>query len=107
MRAAAVQMDSNADRDENLARAEALVRAADADGAVLIALPERFALRGTPDDYERTADHAFVSRWASELAAELGIDLIAGSTSERREGHGKLFNTSFHFGPDGRLKGAY
>ncbi len=39
--------------------------------------------------------------------ATLGIDLIAGSTSERRDGHDKLFNTSLHFGPDGQLKGRY
>jgi predicted amidohydrolase len=107
MRAAAVQLNSDADRDRNLEAAGTLVRAAVADGAALVALPERFDLRGTPDDYERTVDHEGVSRWASELAAELGIDLVAGSTSERRDGHHKLFNTSFHFGPDGALKGAY
>src|SRR4051812_14869963 len=107
MRAAAVQMDSNADRDQNLARAEALVRAAAADGATFVALPERFDVRGDPADYERQADLDRVSSWASELAAELGIDLIAGSTSERRDGHDKLANTSLHFGPDGQLKGLY
>jgi predicted amidohydrolase len=107
MRAAAVQLDSNADRNRNLADAEALVRAAAADGATLVALPERFDLRGTPDEYERYADQGRVSSWASGLASELGIDLIAGSTSERREGHDKLFNTCFHFGPDGQLKALY
>ena len=107
MRAAAVQMDSDADRQRNLANAESLVRAAVADGATLVALPERFDVRGEPADYERTADLERVSAWASALASELGIDLIAGSTSERREGHQKLFNTSVHFGPDGSQKGLY
>ena len=107
MRAAAVQLDSNADRNRNLADAEALVRAAAADGATLVALPERFDLRGTPEEYERYADHDRISSWASGLASELDIDLIAGSTSERREGHDKLSNTSLHFGPDGQLKGLY
>jgi predicted amidohydrolase len=107
MRAAAVQLDSKADRNRNLADAEALVRAAANHGATLVALPERFDLRGTPDEYERNADHDRVSSWASELARELGIDLIAGSTSERRQGQGKLSNTSLHFGPDGRVKGLY
>jgi deaminated glutathione amidase len=107
MRAAAVQLNSTADRDRNLAIAEELVRAAANDGAALVALPERFDLRGTPDDYERTADHALVAGWAGDLARELGIDLIAGSTSERRAGHDKLSNTSFHLGPDGERKGVY
>jgi predicted amidohydrolase len=107
MRAAAVQLDSNADRDRNLADAEALVRAAADDGATLVVLPERFDLRGHPADYERTADLDRISSWAGELARGLEIDLIAGSTSERREGHDKLFNTSLHFGPDGQLKGRY
>src|SRR4051812_12577747 len=107
MRAAAVQLDSTADRDRNLANAETLVRAAAADGATLVALPERFDVRGEPADYERSADLGRVSEWAGGLASELGIDLIAGSTSERREGHEKLANTSLHFGPDGELKALY
>jgi deaminated glutathione amidase len=107
MRAAAVQMDSNAERERNLANAETLVRAAAADGAALVVLPERFDLRGTPADYERFADEERVSAWASALASELRIDLIAGSTSERREGHDKLSNTSLHFGPDGQAKARY
>jgi predicted amidohydrolase len=110
MRAAAVQLNSSADRDRNLAHAEALVRAAAADGATLVALPERFDLRGDPDDYERAAEPletGAAAAWARRLAGELGIDLIAGSTTERRPGHGKLSNTSLHFGPDGELKGAY
>ncbi|MEA2442072.1 MAG: deaminated glutathione amidase [Thermoleophilaceae bacterium] len=110
MRAAAVQLNSNADRHRNLAAAEALVRAAAADGATLVALPERFDLRGTLEDYERGAEPLEASSaaaWAGELAKELGVDLIAGSTSERRAGHHKLSNTSLHFGPDGELKAAY
>jgi predicted amidohydrolase len=110
MRAAAVQLDSTADRDRNLAQAEALVRAAAADGATLIALPERFDLRGEPADYERAAeplDTGAAAAWARSIARELGIDLIAGSTSERRPGHDKLSNTSLHVGPDGELKAVY
>jgi predicted amidohydrolase len=110
MRAAAVQLDSTADRDRNLAQAEALVRAAAADGATLIALPERFDVRGEPADYERSAeplDSGAAAAWASNIARELHIDLIAGSTSERRPGHHKLSNTSLHFGPDGELKAVY
>jgi predicted amidohydrolase len=110
MRAAAVQLNSKAERHRNLATAEALVRAAAADGATLVALPERFDLRGDPGDYEREAEPLETSRavaWARALARELRIDLIAGSLSERRSGHDKLSNTSLHAGPDGELKGLY
>jgi predicted amidohydrolase len=110
MRAAAVQLNSTADRERNLASAGALVRAAAADGATLVALPERFDVRGTPDDYERTAeplDTNPAAQWARHLARELRIDLIAGSIGERRPGHDKLSNTSLHVGPDGEIKAVY
>ena len=51
VRVAAVQLNSNGDKDRNLAAAERLVRAAAADGAELVALPEKWNLlaggRGT------------------------------------------------------------
>jgi predicted amidohydrolase len=110
MRAAAVQLNSNADRQRNLAAAAALVRAAAADGATLVALPERFDLRGDPADYEHAAEPLEGSAavaWASELAKELRIDLIAGSISERRADRDKLSNTSLHIGPDGETRAVY
>src|SRR4051794_25500954 len=110
MRAAAVQLNSNADRDRNLAGAEELVRAAARDGASLIALPEHFELRGHPADYAREAEPLERSRaveWARGLAAELGVDLVAGSFCERREGYDKISNTSVHVGPDGEVKAVY
>jgi len=110
MRAAAVQLNSNADRERNLARAEALVRAAAADGATLVALPEHFELRGAPEDYERGAEALDTSEavaWARELARDLRIDLIAGSISERRAGHEKVSNTSLHVDPNGEVKAVY
>jgi predicted amidohydrolase len=110
MRAAAVQLNSTADRDRNLAQAEALVRSAAADGATLVALPERFDVRGEPADYERLAeplDNGAAIAWARALARELAIDLVVGSTSERRDGHDKLSNTSVHVDPRGDVRAVY
>jgi len=89
--------------------AERLVRAAAADGAELVVLPERLDIRGRDEAYEAGAEalNGSVARWGGALARELGIDLVAGSIAERREGHDKLSNTSIHFGPDGELRAVY
>jgi deaminated glutathione amidase len=109
MRAAAVQLNSTEDKNRNLATADRLSRAAASEGAELVVLPEKFNVLGTPEDYFRgaeTVDGPTVA-WARELAGELGIDLVAGSFVERREGREKLSNTSVHVGPDGELKAVY
>jgi len=110
VRAAAVQLNSTEHPDRNLAAAEDLVRAAAADGAQLVVLPERADVRGDNDDYARAAapveQHPTI-RWAQELARDLRIDLIPGSIVERREGRDKHANTSAHIGPDGELKAVY
>ncbi|MBA3436950.1 MAG: carbon-nitrogen hydrolase family protein, partial [Thermoleophilaceae bacterium] len=96
MRAAAVQLNSTEDKGRNLATAERLVRAAAADGAELVVLPEKFNVLGTHQHYVAGAEplDGRTIGWACELARELGIDLVAGSIVERREGHDKLGNTS-------------
>ena len=110
MRAAAVQLQSTNDRDRNLEAADRLTRAAAADGAELVVLPERLDLRGSAQDYAAGAETLEGGRpleWASQLARELGIDLVAGSIAERRTGHERVANTSIHLGPGGELKAVY
>ncbi|HKN93832.1 MAG TPA: carbon-nitrogen hydrolase family protein [Thermoleophilaceae bacterium] len=111
MRVAAVQLNSNEDKQRNLATADRLTRAAAADGAALVLLPEKWTALGTHEDYVRAAESLEAPgpaiEWASRTARELGIDLVAGSISERREGRDKLGNTSIHFGPDGEQKALY
>jgi predicted amidohydrolase len=109
MRAAAIQMNSTGDRTRNRAIAERLVRAAAADGAALVVLPEKWNVLGTPEQLAAGAEplDGPSTTWARELARELGIDLVAGSIVERRDGHAKHFNTSVHVGPDGEIRAVY
>jgi predicted amidohydrolase len=109
MRAAAVQLQSTTDTEQNLASAERLVRAAATDGAELVVLPERLDIRGGTADYLAGAEplDGRPIEWARSLARELGIDLVAGSVAERREGHERVSNTSVHVGPDGDIRAVY
>jgi deaminated glutathione amidase len=109
MRAAAVQLQSTTDTEQNLASADRLVRSAAADGAELVVLPERLDIRGAAGDYLAGAEplDGRPIAWARELARELRIDLVAGSVAERREGHERVSNTSVHAGPDGEIRAIY
>jgi deaminated glutathione amidase len=109
VRAAAVQLQSTDDKDRNLEDADRLTRAAAADGAELVVLPERLDIRGSAADYAAGAEglDGRPVTWARDTARELGIDIVAGSVAERREGHERVANTSVHAGPDGELKAVY
>jgi predicted amidohydrolase len=109
VRAAAVQLNSTTDRGRNLESSDRLVRDAAADGANLVVLPEHFDLRGHDEDYVRGAeplDGPTITH-VRGLARELGIDLVAGSFTELRDGHDKPSNTSVHIGPDGGIAAVY
>jgi predicted amidohydrolase len=108
LRAAVVQLNSTSDKARNLAAAESLVRAAAADGAELVALPEKWNLLAggkalldgaeTLDGPSLTAARAWVR--------DLGIHLLAGSISEQGS-EGKAFNTSVLIGADGEDLAVY
>ena len=109
MRAGAVQLNATEDVDRNLERADRLVRDAARQGAELIVLPEKWSVLGTADQIAAGAQplHGPCMTWAVDTARELGIDLVAGSIAELREGRDKISNTSVHIGPDGELRGVY
>ena len=109
MRAAAVQLSSTPDRDRNLEAADRLTRAAAAEGAELVVLPEKWPVLGTPEQTAAGAEplDGGALSWARATARELGIDLVAGSVAERVEGAERGANTSVHVGPDGEDRAVY
>jgi deaminated glutathione amidase len=109
VRAAAIQLNSTADSDRNLATADRLVRDAASRGAQLVVLPEKWNMLGTSEQTAAGAEplDGRALSWARATAEELGIDLVAGSILERVAGREKFSNTSVHVGPDGAIKATY
>ncbi|MHB8690443.1 MAG: carbon-nitrogen hydrolase family protein [Solirubrobacteraceae bacterium] len=105
MRAGAVQLNSTEDIDRNMETADRLVREAAAAGAELVILPEKWNVLGRPEVMAAAAEplDGPALTWARAAAAELGIELVAGSIVERVEGQQKTANTSVHFTPSGRM----
>ena len=107
LRAAVVQLNSTNEKARNLEAAERLVRAAAADGADLVALPEKWNLLAGGEELAAGAEplDGPTLTAARGWARELGIHLLAGSISER--GAEKAFNTSVLIGPDGEDLAVY
>ena len=103
MRVAAVQLNSNGDKDRNLAAAERLVRAAAADGAELVALPEKWNLLAAGE--ELVAGRRAARRPEPHRGPRLGARRSASTCSPAPSpsaGEGeKPFNASVLIGPDG------
>src|SRR3954467_4549206 len=100
VRAAAVQLQSTPDFERNLATADRLTREAAKAGAELIVLPEKWPALGTPEQTIAAAEpfDGPIQQWATGIAKELSIDLVAGSFSEST-GEQRGANTSIHVGP--------
>jgi predicted amidohydrolase len=110
LRVAAVQLNSQERFEDNLEQADRLTRAAAADGAELVLLPEKWSVLGTAEQLLAGAqrlDGPAIS-WARGVASELSIDLVAGSICELPDnGSGRLANTLVHLGTDGRIAATY
>lgn len=108
MRAAVIQLNSTAEKARNLATAERLVRAAAADGATLVVLPEKWNLLAGGEELLAGAEPLDGGSLdaARTWARELGIHLVAGSISELGL-PGKAFNTSVLIDPAGEDLAVY
>ncbi|HEY5188540.1 MAG TPA: carbon-nitrogen hydrolase family protein [Solirubrobacteraceae bacterium] len=109
MRVGAIQLNASDDTAHNLESADRLVRAAAAEGAELVVLPEKWSVLGTRAHLRAGAqalDGPAIS-WARATAAELGIDLVAGSIYEDVAGEELGANTSVHIGPGGEIVAVY
>lgn len=107
--AAALQMTSTAEVEQNLQTAERLVDAAAARGAQLVGLPENFAFlrsEGQPVPDALDLDGPWVRRMAA-LARRHRLTLLLGSVPERVEGDTRVYNTSVLLGPDGATLASY
>jgi predicted amidohydrolase len=110
LKVAAVQLNSGADRAANIAAADRLTRAAAADGATLIVLPEKWTAMGSDEQQLAAAEplaHSAAIEWARATARELGVELVAGSLLERVPGQDKLANTSVHVDAHGEIVAVY
>jgi predicted amidohydrolase len=109
LRVAAVQLNSTADPAANLAVADRLTRAAAADGATVIVLPEKWTAMGSDEQLRAAAEplDGPAVGWARATARELGVELVAGSIVERVEGQEKLANTCVHVDRHGEIRAVY
>ena len=108
---AVVQMKSGPDKGDNLAKASQGICDAARAGAQLIALPEVFSWRGSPEQSSRNAEKipGPTTDAMSDLARRLSVHLVAGSILEMGDGPDDPlpYNTTTLFGPDGSLLALY
>ena len=111
LRVACVQLSADAEKGTNLATAERLVARAAEEGAELVVLPEKWnGVAGSSDGIGALAealDGGESVEAMSSWARTLGVAIVGGSITERRDRHERFSNTSCAFDAEGRLVGVY
>lgn len=116
-KAAVIQMTSTDQVEPNLAQMERLVRAAAADRAALVVVPECFAYLGADRAGASAPGKAAIAEAlpqggpilsrAASLARELGVELVLGGFWERGEDPLKVKNACVHLDARGEVRAVY
>lgn len=109
VRVALVQMNSQSDKAQNIARAEELIDQAAERGAQVVALPEYFSYLGPKEQHEENAEDipGPTTQRLADKAREHQIYLLGGSVLERSSTVGRYYNTSVLFDPHGDVLTTY
>ena len=111
--AAVVQISSQTDLADNLARCRRLVASAAARGAQLVVLPENFALMGEESERLRIAERVDdaapgpIVGALQEAARAADVFVVGGGFPERSEDAARPYNTSVVVAPDGSIVARY
>lgn len=109
MQVAVIQMNSGRRREENVARALALVDQAADQGAEFALLPEYMTFLGTYSEFAEMSE-SVPGRTTEQLGAKArqhGIYLHGGSLIEKSGDPNRFYNTSLLFDPGGELIARY
>ena len=111
MRVAAIQLNSGADVEQNLARVEQLLSDAAADGCALAVLPENFALM--PKKSRDKAAHAempgegLIQSFLARASKANGLWVIAGSMPMVSPEAERVYGACPVYDPNGEQKACY
>jgi len=108
---AAIQMISTPSVSENLATAKRLVAQAASDGAMLVVLPEYWAIMGQHEKdklgHAEQPGSGPIQDGMAQMAREHGIWLIGGTLPLVSPEAGKVLNTTLVYDPQGAPAGRY
>nr|WP_314632812.1 carbon-nitrogen hydrolase family protein [uncultured Janthinobacterium sp.] len=108
---AAIQMISTPSVDDNLATARRLVAQAAAGGAVLVVLPEYWAIMGRQETdklaHAEQPGSGPIQDGMAQMARRHGIWLIGGTLPLISGQEGKVLNTTLVYNPQGEPAGRY
>jgi deaminated glutathione amidase len=112
LKAAAVQLSSQADVSQNLAACRTLVREAAGAGAELVLLPENFAYFGDDLGRARHAERlgdlsAPIQGALAAMARESGVTVVGGGFPEVGLAPDRPYNTAVMLSPAGQLVASY
>ena len=110
---AVVQLNSQADVSQNLARASEFVRRARKRGAELVVLPENFAFMGETEEAKLAVAERVegepgpITKALCALAKAERVAIVAGGMPELSGDAARPFNTSLFVTPEGVVAGKY
>lgn len=106
---AVVQMDTQAEKAENLQKMKTYIEQAVEQGAQLVCFPEMVNIQSPALSHLERSEMigGKTTIFISQLAKKYGIWICLGTILEEIEGEEKVFNTSILFGRDGKIKATY